>query len=56
MKPSLCALFLVLLVGGCASDPEDREFFDRGWIHPNKDEDSGQIHHSFFWDDDKPTE
>ncbi len=53
---SLCALLLLLLLGGCASDPEDREFFDRGWVHPAKEDNGNQMHHSFFWDDDKPGE
>jgi hypothetical protein len=33
------AVSLIVLLGGCASDPEDRAFFNRGWILPEKGSD-----------------
>jgi hypothetical protein len=30
----LAALMSTLLLGGCASDPEDKAFFETGWRHP----------------------
>jgi hypothetical protein len=34
-----CLLLLVAslgltLLGGCAKDPEEKAFFERGWLHP----------------------
>lgn len=35
----LCAsLATTLLLGGCASDVEDRNFFERGWRHPSEND------------------
>ena len=32
------ALLLALLLAGCANlDPEQRDFFYRGWVNPNAD-------------------
>ena len=55
MKP-LRALFLLPLLwlhSGCATDPEDRAFFDRGWIKPDTDSEDKEFYHDFFWDNDK---
>ena len=50
----LCALFFALaLLNGCATDPEDREFYDRGWLHPSVDKEDREFYHSFFSDDDR---
>jgi hypothetical protein len=27
---------LLFFAGGCASDPDDREFFNAGWLRPEK--------------------
>jgi len=27
---------LIVLLAGCASDPEDRAFYNRGWLLPEK--------------------
>lgn len=35
MKFALAAL-LIVLFAGCAADPEDRAFFNRGWVNPEK--------------------
>gem|GEM_PF-2491326 len=35
MKYAL-AVSLIVLLAGCASDPEDRAFFNRGWMSPEK--------------------
>jgi hypothetical protein len=34
-----CILLLPLLLAGCTSDmdPEDRHFFNRGWVNPHRD-------------------
>ena len=53
MKP-FCALLLLLLLVGCATEPEDREFFDRGWVHPGVDNENGEMRRNFFWDDNHP--
>jgi hypothetical protein len=29
-------LLLLPLLAGCASDPDDRAFFNRGWINPKE--------------------
>jgi len=44
-------LLLLLLLNGCASDPEDRTFFERGWTHPKVESEDREFYHSFFWDD-----
>ena len=38
----LCVLLLSILLAGCTSDmdPEDRHFFNRGWINPKRDIDN----------------
>lgn len=33
------AVSLIVLLAGCASDPEDRGFFNRGWVSPEKGSD-----------------
>ena len=33
---TLAALPLALLLAGCASDNEDRAFFNDGWLHPDE--------------------
>jgi hypothetical protein len=35
----LCLLLLPLLFAGCSTDtdPEDRRFFNRGWLFPHRD-------------------
>ena len=33
---ALAALALALLLAGCATDNEDRAFFNDGWIHPDE--------------------
>ncbi len=34
----LCLLLVPLLLAGCArDDPEDRRFFNRGWLWPHRD-------------------
>ena len=33
---SLAALTFALLLAGCASDNEDRAFFNDGWLHPDE--------------------
>ena len=30
----LLLLALMFALGGCASDPEDKAFFEKGWLHP----------------------
>ena len=30
------AVSLTVLLAGCASDPEDRGFFNSGWVSPEK--------------------
>ena len=32
----LLALAALLILAGCAKDPEDRAFFNTGWVHPDK--------------------
>ena len=37
MKRSLCLLLIAacaVALGGCATDPDDKAFFERGWLHP----------------------
>jgi len=34
----LLLLTLTSLLGGCASDPEDKAFFETGWRHPGDNE------------------
>jgi len=34
----LLLLSLTFLLGGCASDPEDKAFFETGWRHPGDNE------------------
>jgi len=36
MRYAFAALLLVVLFAGCASDAEDRAFFNAGWIRPEK--------------------
>jgi len=31
---ALAALALALLLGGCATESDDRAFFNGGWVHP----------------------
>lgn len=35
MRP-LAALTFALLLTGCATDNEDRAFFNDGWLHPDE--------------------
>ncbi len=51
MKRLLALLPLLLLLNGCASDPDDREFYERGWLHPKVDHEEREFYRSFFWDD-----
>jgi len=51
MKPFCALFFLLLLLNGCATDPEDRDFFDKGWLHPAVSNDDREFYHSFFWDE-----
>ena len=51
MKPVCALFFLLLLLNGCATDPEDRDFFDKGWLHPAVSNDDREFYHSFFWDE-----
>jgi hypothetical protein len=39
MKRCCCLFLLPLLLAGCTSgmDPEDRHFFNRGWMNPKRD-------------------
>ena len=34
----LLLLTLTSLLGGCASDPDDKAFFETGWRHPGENE------------------
>ena len=37
--PRLCLLLLSLLLASCSNDtdPEDRRFYNRGWLFPHRD-------------------
>jgi hypothetical protein len=39
MKPRCMLLLPLLLVAGCSmdTDPEDRRFYNRGWLWPHRD-------------------
>ena len=36
MKPIFYLIILAssLILSGCAADPDDKAFFERGWVHP----------------------
>ena len=38
MKRLSLLLIAALLLGGCATDPADKEFFNTGWVRPGEND------------------
>ncbi len=50
MKRMPALLLLLLVLGGCSVDPEDRDFYYHGWMHPKVENEDRQFYHNYLND------